>query len=133
MIRGFIFGILVAAVGSCVHHQSHMPPTDYEFACDAVSEVIGVEACAGLNEPEVIITDIVGMGMRGALGLHVRGEQYVFVDPDAPNHQHVIRHELIHYILFNNGILDRCLGEELARRLTGNNDPWRLSYRCPIK
>ena len=130
-MRLFFFGFLLATVIACVHHQTHRPPTNWEFTCDAVSEVLEVQACAGLDAPQLIITDLTG-ALR-AYGIYVHDEPYIFVDPDAPNIQATIRHEMVHYILWNNSLKDKCYGEALARKIADQDEPWRMRYRCPAK
>jgi len=123
----------VATAPSDVTHDTadkeNMAPL--EFAC-AFLEV----DCRGIERPSIIYTDL--MGAMGLYGAYFHGENFVFVDFDAP--AHTVVHEVTHYMLYEAGnVASRCVSEEAARRVhhawsgTEYNDEWRKRYECELK
>jgi hypothetical protein len=91
--------------------------------------------CTDIAPPIVVTTNM--MGAFRLHGAYFPGENYIFVDPDSP--EHTIVHEMTHYLLYEMNLFrnDRCGSEYMARRVhhawegTEYDDTWRAQYRCP--
>jgi len=137
-MRKLILSWILAAVaiGGCVTYQNNTPKelTPFEAVCQLVEEKFS-DTCDGLDEPQLILTELVKY--LGALGVHINGEDYIFVTPYALNVHEVIVHETVHYVLWELDISEGgCEGERFAREwteiITGIplNPEWEESYGC---
>lgn len=125
LLLSLILAIGVAAPAAAENKYNHK---EMEFACELLSL-----DCTGIDRPTVIVTNL--MGALGLYGAYMPGEQWIFIDPQAPDHTYI--HELTHYIIYEAGLrVGRCTGEEAARRVhhawegTEYNDDWRKRYGC---
>lgn len=109
--------------------EETMVPSPLEFAC----EWLDLD-CTGIEQPTVVYTNI--MGDMGLYGAYFPGESIVVIDPHAP--AHTVVHEVTHYVLHEAGFtdLDRCLSEEVARRVgdawakQAYTTGWKKKYGC---
>ena len=118
--------VLILLVGCAATPKSLPTPTDFDYVCEQV-ENIGY-SCDGIEAPLVVYTKLT-RALR-AYGVYVLGESYVFVDPEGDHVQITVYHEIAHYVLWFNGVKDRCRSEELARFIAGQTGEWRTLYGC---
>lgn len=128
--------LAVVALGACATYQNNTSRelTPFEAVCELVREEFG-DTCYGVEEPELIITELVEI--LGAYGIYVHGEGYIFIAPNLSNKNEVIVHETVHYVLWELSISRvRCDSERFAREwteiITGIPlDPtWEKRYGC---
>jgi len=100
----------------------------YDYACLMMSDLFQYDACAHMDPPQVIWTQLPA-AVR-AYGVYIPGEPYVFVDPLGNHVWTTVIHEMTHYIAYWNSIDDRCISEELARYVAGQPGEWRTRYGC---
>jgi hypothetical protein len=104
--------------------------------CERVYEEFGI-SCGSLDEPIVIITDILPNRYHG---IYAHGEEYIFINASSPKPvNEIVAHETVHYVLYELGLpLGRCESEAHARswasEITGAPiDPnWRDTYGCKL-
>ena len=111
--------------------------TEFKFVCEQVQNINVAYTCDGLTEPVIVVSGIVRdhqINMFGTLrGVYYPGEKYVFIRDGMliENEIRTIIHEITHYVLDFNGLTDRCLHEEYARYVAGQEpDEWRARYGC---
>jgi hypothetical protein len=114
-------------------HEQVVPEQEFNFVC-GYTRVFYDAPCTGLPAPFITYLPL----PPGVAGRHFEGTDFIILHykdiyETAPWEQ-VIVHETVHYVLFANGILDICVGEEAARRATATyfgldyNDDWRKNY-----
>lgn len=128
MLKKFIAVIfLLAGCATVVSDATRpTPQTSFEYVCERIVEL--EYSCEGLDEP-IIVYSKIPQALR-AYGVYVPGEQYVFVDPSGARVGVTEIHEVAHYVLYFNGVRDRCVSEQLARFIAGQDTPWRARYGC---
>jgi hypothetical protein len=105
-----------------------VPPTTFEIVCERVVE-LGY-SCEGIDPPVVIYSRITSLIYMGVIGVYIPGEKYVFVDPNGPWQTVTEIHEIAHYVLWFQGVTDRCESEGLARKVARQTQEWRTQYGC---
>ena len=132
-----LLGILLTGCATTVD-VAQREPTEFELVCERAEALGEGYSCNGMEPPIVVVSHVVSDHSWNTLftqirGLHYRGEPYVFVRPglEPDEHLRVLLHEIAHYVLENNGLDDRCLHEEYARMIAGQEpDEWRARYGC---
>ncbi len=131
--------LLLIALPSCqtIERQPPAPLTPFEFVCEQITNIDPVYTCLDIEEPIVVVSYMVEdhyINRYAFLrGVFYPGEPYVFVragmEPEVEKTTTI--HEITHYVLYQQGVEDKCLSEEYARFVAGQ-DPteWRERYGC---
>lgn len=118
-------------------------PTAWGTACDLLEkEANWPGVCEGIEEPTVVVTMMVMDHpinlFQNLRGIYYNGEPYVFVRAHMTPEEtfKITVHEMVHYIMFENGEpLSHCMEELLARRVDERIDgvydeTWPIRYGC---
>ena len=126
MIRA---GLLVSLLLWSALSNAGSERDNYRYACSQVTNLVEVNACYKLPPPTVTFTLL--LDAMNANGMYILGEATIFVNPRAVDLDRVMVHEMVHYILWFNGIEDKCDSEQIARYIAGQpGDKWRVRYGC---
>ena len=125
-----VIAVLILVSGCAVSDitMDPTPQTNFEYVCEQVENLGYLEPCKDLPAPTVVYSRITQA--LWARGVYVPGERYVFVDPTSKHPQITEIHEMTHYVLWFNGVQEKCKSEELARFVAGQTEEWRKRYKC---
>lgn len=114
--------------------------TSFEYVCEELKIMYPSTTCEDLDPPIIIRSEIIDDASgrwSHWYGVYYRGEPYIFVNPDNDDEQNAITilHEMVHYVVYNNELPpmdDTCLGEEIARQISGGEwtDEDKKFYGC---
>lgn len=118
IVSSFIVWFIVMLASSTYDESDN-----WQYACHEINKELNIN-CDGMAEPTVVVSSIVASLGDGVKGVYLNGEDSIFILSHLPTiyEIQVIRHEMIHYIIYKAGLrwkLGRCEGERLARLIAG--------------
>lgn len=110
MVKLLTINLMIFFISSCGTHKPLL---------SQVCPLVEYEICEELDEPIVVISNVVNIAYPTTYGFMFAGEPYLFVNPLAPwpKQRDTIFHETVHYVHAANNIPASCEAEREARNI----------------